>query len=126
MNAYLIDPAACTISVVDTDFSLQSIYSILDCSWITTAAAQSNGDLLFVDDNVSDDEHEAFRIGAWEIYSKALVVGTDEEGDSTSPKTPIEVFDAKVHWLGLKTFEPNVAVLSWEDFNSVWPVSVSN
>ena len=111
MNAYLIDPAARTISVVDTDFSLESIYALLGCRLISTAAGQANGDILFVDDNVSDDEHEAFRLGAWEIYSKALVVGTDEEGDSTSPKTPIEKFDAQVYWLGPKMFEPNVAVL---------------
>ena len=111
MNAYLINPAARTISVVDTDFSLQHIYSLLGCSWITTAAGQLNGDIMYVDDNVSDDKHEAFRFGAWEIYSKALVVGTDEEGESISPKTPIQFFDAQVYWLGSKTFEPNVAVL---------------
>ena len=126
MNAYLIDPAARTISVVNTDFSLNSIYALLGCRLISTAAGQSNGDLMFIDDNVSEDEHEAFRFGAWEIYSKALVVGTDHEGESTSPKTPIQFFDAKVRWLGLKTFEPNIAVFTWEDFNTVWPGNVSN
>jgi hypothetical protein len=126
MNAYLIDPAARTISVVNTDFSLQSIYTLLGCSLISTVAVQANGDLMFVNDNVPDGEHEAFRFGVHEIYSKALVAGTDSEGESISPKTPIQLFDAKVYWLGLKTFEPSVAVFSWEDFNSVWPGSDSN
>lgn len=126
MNAYLIDPAARTISVVNTDFSLQSIYTLLGCSLISTVPVQANGDLMFVNDNVPDGEHEAFRFGVHEIFSKALVAGTDSEGESISPKTPIQLFDAKVCWLGLKTFEPSVTVFSWEDFNSVWPGSDSN
>jgi len=113
MNAYLIDPAARTISQVYTDFSLQSIYGLLNCNLITSAAGQPNGDMMFVDDNVSEDEHEAFRFGSWEIYSKALVVGTDPSGETVSPKTPIQVYDAQVCWLGPKTFEPNVAMLSF-------------
>ena len=111
MNAYLIDPAARTISLVETDFSLQSIYSLLGCSLITSAAGQPNGDMMFASDDVSDDEHEAFRFGSWEIYSKALVVGTDATGETISPKTPIQVYDAEINWLGVKSFEPNVAVL---------------
>lgn len=111
MNAYLIDPEARTISFVETDFSLQSIYNLLGCCLISSAAGQPNGDMLFVDDNVSDDEHEAFRLGSWEIYSKALVVGTDASGETISPKTPIQVYDAQINWLGVKSFEPNVAVL---------------
>lgn len=111
MNAYLIDPAARTISQVDTDFSLQSIYGLLDCNLITSAAGQPNGDMMFIDDNVSEDEHEAFRFGSWEIYSKALVVGRGPSGKTVSPKTPIQIYDAQVSWLGIKSFEPNVAVL---------------
>lgn len=115
MNAYLIDPATRTISPVETDFSLPSIYNLLGCSLISSAAGQTNGDVLFVDDNVSDDEHEAFRFGSWEIYSKALVVGTDPSGETVSPKTPIQVYDAQIYWLGAKAFEPNVAVLPFPD-----------
>lgn len=126
MNAYLIEPVARTISVVNTDFSLQSIYALLGCKLISTAVGQANGDLMFIDDDVSEDVHEAFRIGSWEIYSRALVVGTDQEGETTSPKTPIEKFDAQVHWLGPKMFEPNIAFLSWEDFDSCWPGSAPN
>ncbi|MFD2937772.1 hypothetical protein [Spirosoma flavum] len=110
MDAYLIDPAARTISEVNMDFSLQSIYSLLGCRLISTVASQPNGDLMFVDDNVADDEHEAFRFGSWEIYSKALVVGSASEGESISPKTPIQFFNAQVYWLRLKTFKPTVAI----------------
>ena len=126
MNAYLIDPATRTISFIESNLELSSIKALIGCQVITTAAGQSNGDLMFVDDNVSDSEHEAFRFEGWDIYSKALVVGTDDEGESTSPKTPIEIFDAKVIWLGPKMFEPNVAFLSWETSNLIWEGIFSN
>ena len=115
MNAYLIDPTTRTISQVETDFSLASIYGLLGCSLISSAAGQPNGDMMFVDDNVSDDEHEAFGFGTWEIYSKALVVGTDRSGDTISPKNPIELYETQVCWLGAKVFEPNVAFLSFPE-----------
>lgn len=115
MNAYLIDPVARTISIVETDFSLQSIYSLLECSLITSAAGQPNGDMMFARDNVSDDGHEAFRFGSWEIYSKALVVGRDSSGETISPKTPMQTYKTQVHWLGAKAFEPNVAVMPFPD-----------
>ncbi|SFF16617.1 hypothetical protein [Spirosoma endophyticum] len=115
MNAYLIDPATRTISPVETDFSLPSIYNLLGCNLISSAAGQTNGDVLFVDDNVSDGEHEAFRFGTWEIYSKALVVGTDRSGETVSPKNPIELYETQIDWLGAKMFEPNVAFLSFPE-----------
>ena len=115
MDAYLIDPTTRTISQVETDFSLPSIYGLLGCSLISSAAGQPNGDMMFVDDNVSDDEHEAFGFGTWEIYSKALVVGTDRSGDTISPKNPIELYQNQVFWLGAKVFEPNVAFLSFPE-----------
>lgn len=120
MNAYLIDPSTRTITLVNTDGELQSIYALLDCQLVTTAAGQSNGDILFVDDDVSESEHDAFSFEGWTIYSKALVLGTDEEGESTAPQTSIRIFEDRINWLGKKVFEPNVAFISWETSDLIW------
>ncbi|GAB4019425.1 hypothetical protein GCM10028808_57140 [Spirosoma migulaei] len=120
MNAYLIDPSTRTITLVDTDGDLQSIYALLDCQLVTTAAGQANGDVLFVDDDILETEHDAFSFEGWTIYSKALVVGTSNDGESISPKTMIDVFEANVIWLGSKALEPHVAFLSWETSNLIW------
>ncbi|MVM42097.1 hypothetical protein GO730_37890 [Spirosoma sp. HMF3257] len=120
MRAYLIDPSTRTISLVDTDGELLSIYALLDCQLVTTAAGQPNGDILFVDDDVSESEHDAFSFEGWTIYSKALVLGTDEEGESTTPQTLIHIFEDQISWLGKKVFDPNVAFLSWETSNLIW------
>lgn len=120
MRAYLIDPYAETVSEVQTSGELHSsprrdepgIYELLsgpakavDC--ITTIGVDDRDNVLYLDDEgllASGVPVFHFEGYPTHLAGKALVLGTDAEGDSTEPRgLSIETIRRKVIWTTKET-----------------------
>ena len=115
MFGYVIDPFKKTVTKVDWDGNYQSIYGHIgaDC-FDTCRFSRQNGDCAFVDDEgLFKPDQAFFLIGEYPtpLAGKALVLGTDEAGDSISPETFLT--DLKVAWASPVTPEVWVAEV-WE------------
>lgn len=107
MRAYLIDPVKRTITEVDHDGGLKSIYRLMGCNQVTSGSRPLNGslskgfDALYADDTDllepsedrslrdkwQDDPRDWYQVDAdrnppssYPLSGMGLVVGTDEEG----------------------------------------------
>lgn len=102
MQAYLIDPAERTVTRVDYDGNYKSIYKLCDYDCFTTVEVD-NRDALFVDDEGllkgAVYQWTGFRGYAQPLAGKILVLGTDEEGESTSPRNPISYYQQRLCWI---------------------------
>jgi len=92
MQGYLIDPKARTITEVNYDGSLQSIYKLLDCRTIEAAPINDHTECsVFVDEEGLFTEERplyAFQFmgGHQPMVGRALVIGpTDDEGKTLEP-----------------------------------------
>lgn len=116
MKAFLIDPQSQTVTEVECTIELREIYHLLDCRCFTTAAPSKNGDVLYCDDELLYSAREPFAFFysyyAWPIKGKALVVGTDDEGKTGSPRTSIEEVCGCIRWLGSIKADP-IFDVSW-------------
>lgn len=103
MNAFLIDPFTCTIKEVDYSGSYKHIYQLIDCECFDVVRINDKGDGIFVDDEgLLHDKPQAYFICAPypnPLAGKGLVLGTDGEGESISPKITIEELEQRVFWL---------------------------
>ena len=97
MKAILIDPTSGvrSVTVIDLKEGLQAIYDVLGCGNIEAPIIYPNDDAMYVDGEIwftfsekFDPEDEikmgGFMFPGWSypIFGKALIVGTDDEGDS--------------------------------------------
>ena len=107
MFGYVIDPFNKTVTKVDWDGNYQSIYGHIgaDC-FDTCRFTRDNRDCAFVDDEgLFKPDQAFFLIGEYPtpLAGKALVLGTDEAGDSISPQTFMT--DLKIRWVAPVTPE---------------------
>lgn len=86
MNAYLIDPEAKTITLVDyaePEESLDAMYKLLGCDTVTVIYLDDKGTVAFVDDDglLKNPQHfwrwSPYGQDAQSFADKALVLGTD-------------------------------------------------
>jgi len=89
IRAILIDPFTETVSQVTlVDTKLQTYYNLLGCSLITMAGLADGVDMILDDEGLlKDSNSQAYfkiGIGSQPFAGKALVVGTDEEGNTVS------------------------------------------
>lgn len=89
IKAILIDPFAETVSYVTlTDTKLETYYNLLGCSLITIAGLADGVDMILDDEGLlKDSSSQAYfkiGIGSQPFAGKALIVGTDEEGETVS------------------------------------------
>lgn len=110
MRGILVDPFNKTIEEVDTTGKLPEIYSMLGVELITIVHI-GESDVLFLDDEglfVPRDEQEYFYwAGSNQPYAgKGLIIGTDEEGDSTDAEIDLEEVKQRVRWLDKTMFNP--------------------
>jgi len=91
MKAYLIDPYKHSITKVDYSGNYEDIYKLIDCQ--TFDCVGFNGeDTLYVDDEgLYKENPEFFMIKGYSqpLCGKALVLGTDREGNSIAPKVSL-------------------------------------
>ena len=86
MQAFLIDPEARTLEIIDID-GLESIQEAIRCDTIT-AARFNDTDVVYVDDEgLLKGPTSFFLIEGYPqpLAGRGVVVGTDAEGDDTPP-----------------------------------------
>lgn len=120
MKAILIDPFNETVTEVEHNGDYRHIYELLshpehpvDCF---TVVGIEHNDAIFVDDEglLKDPKH----FFVWEDYAqplagRGLVLGTNDEGDSISPKSKIEDVKKRV------SFRHDIRVHDFESFEGV-------
>ena len=93
MKAYLIDPFEETVTEVDYDGHLESLYLLLECSIVDAVTCITN-DSIFVDDEgllgVEGQKFFLFPGYPQPLAGKGLFVGPpDEDGNETEPTMPL-------------------------------------
>lgn len=88
-KAILIDPFTETVSLVTlVDTKLQTFRTLLDCDIITMAGLANGVDMILDDEGLlKDSKSQAYfkmGINSQPFAGKALVVGTDDEGNTVS------------------------------------------
>tara|TARA_R100001086_G_scaffold226614_1_gene145324 strand:- start:79 stop:519 length:441 start_codon:yes stop_codon:yes gene_type:complete len=112
MKALFIDPTDETIRFLSYDGDYKSIYRILGCRTFEAVYPFDNGDTLWIDEEgLLKDSNFAFNIRAdnpkfnQTIMGKALVLGTDAEGESVECKTTLEDLKSKINFQGKVAIE---------------------
>lgn len=103
MKAYLIDPFARTITEVGTTGKLQSIYDLTHTDTITTVGLGHGRtqDVIYLDDEglyVEDQRFFMLEGYGQPLAGRGLVLGTDQEGDSTSPSLSLSQVKGLITW----------------------------
>ena len=112
MKALFIDPTDETIRILSYDGDYKSIYRILGCRTFEAVYPFDNGDTLWIDEEgLLKDSNFAFNIRAdnpkfnQTIMGKALVLGTDAEGESIECKTTLEDLKSRINFQGKVAIE---------------------
>ena len=102
MKAILIDPYDRSISEVEYNGDYKQIYDLIDSpSRCFDIARLENGDGIYVDDMGMCDGLKLFTYNDYPLAGKALILGSDEEGDSTPPFVTLEEVKKNVKFSGL-------------------------
>lgn len=103
MKAFLIDPYARTVSEVAYNGDYHQIYEFIDCDTFDCARFDENGDGVFINDNgLIDNSPKAFFVVdgyPQPLTGKGLVLGCDDNGESTEPRVTLEELRQRVHFL---------------------------
>lgn len=104
MKALLIDPFQKTITEIEHDNSLEDIYRHTRCDTFTTVMIDRHGGTLFVDDEgllKPFDSQAFFKIDTYAdpLAGYAMVVGTDDEGETVDVAYTIDQIKARVQFL---------------------------
>lgn len=109
MKALLIDPAQKTVTEIELDGSLTSIYKVLNCSLITSVVSFPNEDTMYADDEglYADEITGGIMLPDWSypVVNKILVMGTNKNGDSVDVKTPIHLLAKQIRWINKEMAE---------------------
>mgnify|MGYP003138487606 FL=1 len=112
MKALFIDPTDETIRFLSYDGDYKSIYRILGCRTFEAVYPFDNGDTLWIDEEgLLKDSNFAFNIRAdnpkfnQTIMGKALVLGTDAEGESVECRTTLEDLKSRINFQGKVAIE---------------------
>ena len=103
MKAFRIDPINKKITEVKYDGNYNQIYDYIDARTFDVATLYKNGDGVYIDDEGLFVENQHFWIHKnfpTPLAGIGLLLGLDEEGDSTTPKTTIEELTGDVKWVG--------------------------
>ena len=103
--AYFINPFSRNVTTVDYDGDYKSISRMIDASrgFFDVVRLYENGDGAFVDDEGLYAEEQTFWIHRnypQPLANKALVLGCDDMGESTAPKTSFEDFVGDIQFIG--------------------------
>ena len=105
MNAYFINPFSQNVTTVDYDGNYESISRLIDASrgYFDVVRLYGNQDAAFVDDEGLYVENQRFWIHRnypQPLAGKALLLGTDPEGNSVEPKTSYEDLVGDIRFIG--------------------------
>lgn len=109
MQVIKIDPLNKTVSYVDIDDTLESIYEQLECEIFTCPITLDNKDCLYVDDEglLVPEYKGAFYFGDYPqpYFGNGLIIGTSVEGDNQDVLSSIKSIENKVKFLPEHTGE---------------------
>lgn len=119
MQAILIDPFKETIEYVDYSGDWQDIKGLLQCDLFATVYID-DCDTLYVDDEGLYQEPQRFfqyRGYPQPLAGRGLILGTDEEGDSTDCLLTVEQVRDMVSWCpdGMPAPEPRFEVMGFDE-----------
>lgn len=98
MKAILIDAYIRTVSEVEYEGSLNSIYALLKCE-IIEAVRISESDSIYVDEEgMINGTEVGFLFAGRPLFGSGLVIGVDEEGNDTPPVITIDEVKRLVHF----------------------------
>ncbi len=105
MQAYFINPFSQNVTTVDYDGNYESIGRMIDASrgYFDVVRLDQNQDAAFVDDEGLYVENQRFWIHRnypQPLAGKALILGCNDEGDSTEPKTSFEELVGDIRFIG--------------------------
>lgn len=103
MKAFLILPQSKSIEEVTFNGDYKQIYDLIGARTFDIARIYENGDGAYVDDEGLYAENQFFWIHRnypTPLAGTALLLGCDEEGEDTAPKTSIEELIEDVKWVG--------------------------
>ena len=104
MKAFLIDPAAKTVTEVEYSGDWKDIYPLTDCDCFTTVDIDGQNTMFLDDEGLLKGHRDDFFIYGWDcppLAGKALVLGYDEEGETVAPTVTLEEIVSKVVWLNM-------------------------
>jgi len=118
MQAILIDPYTQTIEVVDYSGDWRDIKTLLGCELFTTVYI-SDEDSIYVDDEgLYVEDQRFFKLKGYPqpLAGRGLVIGTDEEGNSTDCVSTLEQIQDMVEFCPEGTHvEPVMTVFPPDD-----------
>lgn len=102
MKAFLIDPAAKTVTEVEYTGNWRDIYPLIDCDCFTTVDIDGQN-TMFLDDEglIGDKDRHYFAYGKSlpPLVGKALVLGYDEEGETVASTLTLEEVQSQVWFM---------------------------
>ena len=118
MKAILIDVKNQEIKEVEHDNTLQNIYDLIDCRTFDLVRIDAVNNIFVDDEGILKDNLYFEYSGSDRVFQLAgngLILGVDDEGDSTSPTLTVEDVEGKVRFLpeGFKV-EPYMEVTAWD------------
>lgn len=115
MRAILIDPFTRTISEVDTDASLDDVYTLLDIETLTVVAYDREHALFLDDEGLlkSNEVQAYFHVeGSDQPFAgRGLIIG-DNYGDNRAATLSLDAVKKAVTFLDSTTVDPN-QYLGW-------------
>lgn len=129
MRAYLIDPFAKQVTEVEYTGHYKNINEHIKAD-IFCVVGLDDGDSVFIDDEgllCDQEEQEYFWVGDYPqmLAGRGLVLGTDDEGESVSPKCSLDWLQENVRFQNKATaplFMPDLAgeVYTWSTEEKRW------
>src|SRR5882724_4597704 len=111
MKAILIDPFTCTVTEVEHDGELQAIYDLLTHETMQVRTFEAvrpdwlaGRDVVFVDEEGLLKEPDRWFViygNGQPLAGKGLVIGADEDGDTTAVETKLAMVRRRVVFLEL-------------------------
>ena len=119
MQAILIDPFTETIELVDYSGDYKDIYTLLECDLFATVYID-DCDTIYVDDEGLYQEPQRFfqyKGMPQPLAGRGLILGTDEEGDSTDCLLTVEQVRDMVTWCAddMPAPEPRFDVMGFDE-----------
>jgi hypothetical protein len=92
MKAYLIDPYETIVTEVEYSGEYEDIYELIDCETFDCVGFKGFVDTIYIDDEgLYKEDRRFFMVDGYPnpLCGKALVLGTDKDGNSVEPKTSL-------------------------------------
>jgi len=118
MKGYLINPFDQTIKPVtlEKENTLQQIYTLCGCQLIDAVYSIDDHTVFVDDEGLFVENQRYFKLHDQPLAGKALVLGVNEEGDSTDVKEWVHHhLNNLVDWVaeGI-TYKPSMSFTAWE------------